>query len=137
MVPLILAFVIGFVSGLRTFTPLAALALVLGSMVWKVLAVLAALVEYVVDALPAAPSRTRPVGVAARAIAGGVAGWIVAAHLGGSAAAGAALGVAGAVAGAYAGFAARIAAIPRIGAIPAALAEDLVAIALAALIVTR
>jgi uncharacterized membrane protein len=45
--------------------------------------------------------------------------------------------VIGALAGTYGGHAARIAAIARIGAIPAAVAEDVVAIALAALIVTR
>jgi uncharacterized membrane protein len=46
-------------------------------------------------------------------------------------------GIAGAVIGAYAGHAARLAAIARIGRYPAAIVEDLVAIGLAAFIVTR
>ena len=45
--------------------------------------------------------------------------------------------IVGAVIGAYAGHAARLAAIARIGGYPAAIVEDLVAIGLAAFIVTR
>jgi uncharacterized membrane protein len=50
---------------------------------------------------------------------------------------GAIAGIAGAVIGTYAGHAARLAAIARIGGYPAAIVEDLVAIGLAAFIVTR
>lgn len=50
---------------------------------------------------------------------------------------GAILGIVGALVGAYGGRLVRIAAIARIGAVPAALAEDLIAIGLAAFIVTR
>ena len=50
---------------------------------------------------------------------------------------GALLGVVGALIGAYGGRTVPIAAIERIGAVPAALVEDVVAIALGALVVTR
>ena len=46
-------------------------------------------------------------------------------------------GIVGALIGTYAGHAARLAAIARIGAYPAAFTEDVIAISLAALIVTR
>ncbi len=143
VVPLILAFAIGFVSGLRTFTSVAAEALVFGNTGWKVAGVVFALGEYVVDMLPAAPSRTRPGGVGVRLVSGAFVGYTIAGGAysanvhGPTALAGLGLGAAGALAGTYGGHAARIAAIARIGAIPAALAEDVVAIALAALIVTR
>jgi uncharacterized membrane protein len=55
----------------------------------------------------------------------------------GSGTLGAIAGIIGAVIGTYAGHAARLAAIARIGGYPAAIAEDLVAIGLAAFIVTR
>jgi uncharacterized membrane protein len=45
--------------------------------------------------------------------------------------------IAGAVIGTYAGHAARLAAIDRIGSYPAAIVKDLVAIGLAAFIITR
>jgi uncharacterized membrane protein len=129
------AFILGIVSGLRTFTSPAAVMLRAGGVAGIVLAICAA-GEYVVDALPQTPSRTRPVGVAARLISGAFVGWTIAVPAG-SAVAGAIAGVIGAVIGTFGGHAARIAAIARIGALPAAFIEDLVAIALAALIVTR
>jgi uncharacterized membrane protein len=63
-------------------------------------------------------------------------GWI-ATMQDGSGMFGAIAGIAGAVIGTYVGHAARLAAIDRIGGYPAAIVEDLVAIGLAALIVTR
>lgn len=129
------AFVLGIVSGLRTFTSPAAVMLRAGGVVGIVLAV-CAVGEYVVDALPQTPSRTSPVGLAARIISGAFAGWTIATPAG-TAVAGAIAGVIGAVIGAFGGHAARIAAIARIGALPAAFLEDIVAIGLAALIVTR
>ncbi|HEX3551514.1 MAG TPA: hypothetical protein VHT53_14105 [Candidatus Elarobacter sp.] len=136
MAALLLALLIGFVSGLRTMTSLAALALTRGG-VWAVVLSIAAVLEYVADAMPWIPSRTALPSIVARPASGAIAGWIVAAFHGASPVAGAVLGIAGALAGTYGGHAARIAAIARIGAIPAAIAEDVVAIALAAAIVTR
>jgi uncharacterized membrane protein len=104
---------------------------------WGVVAAVAAAGEYVADVLPQTPSRTRPVGLAARIVSGGFVGWTIAASHGGPPAGGAFAGVVGAVIGTYGGHAARIAAIARIGGYPAAIAEDVVAIGLAAFIVTR
>lgn len=129
------AFVLGIVSGLRTFTSPAAVMLRAGGVVSIVLLV-AALAEYIGDALPQAPSRTGPVGLTARILSGAFVGWTIAMPAGASVA-GAVAGVIGAVIGTFGGHAARIAAIARIGALPAAIGEDLVAIGLAALIVTR
>jgi uncharacterized membrane protein len=135
VVALLLALALGIVSGLRTFTSLAALGVVRGG--WGYLVVLPALGEYVVDALPVAPARTRPSGLIVRLISGAVAGYVIAGWHGASAPVGAGCGVVGALIGTYGGYALRMALIARLGAIPAALAEDVVAIALAAVIVTR
>ncbi len=57
MTPWLLAFGIGFVSGLRAFTGLAALALTRGG-VWGIVLSIVAIGEYVADALPNIPPRT-------------------------------------------------------------------------------
>jgi uncharacterized membrane protein len=134
---LFLALCIGFVSGLRTVTSLAALALSRGIGIWGIVLGVAALGEYVADASPKIPSRTALPSIVIRPLSGAVAGWFLAAWHGGSPVAGAIVGVIGALAGTYGGHAARAAAIEKIGAIPAAVAEDVVAIALAVIIVTR
>jgi uncharacterized membrane protein len=136
MVALLGAFGLGFVAGLRAFTAPAALAFSRGPILTAI-GVLAALFEYVMDTLPKTPSRTDPRGLIPRIVSGGFCGWVIAAAWGGSAIAGASAGVAGALAGTYGGHAVRLAAIERIGALPAALLEDVVAIGLAAFIVTR
>lgn len=136
MLALILALGLGFVSGLRAFTAPAAVMLSRGGVAGIVLAVFA-IGEYVVDALPMTPSRTALPSIVVRPLSGAFVGWTICAMHGGSVVAGAILGIIGALAGTYAGHAARVAAIARIGAIPAALTEDVVAIALAAFLVTR
>lgn len=137
MESVLLAFGIGFVSGLRAFTSLAALFLVRGGL-WGIVLAVAAVGEYVADALPQIPSRTALPSIVVRPVSGAIAGWIIAGGHGPAvSAAGAVVGAAGALAGTYGGHAARAAAIVKIGAIPAAVAEDLVAILLAAFIVTR
>lgn len=133
---IVLAFGIGFVSGLRAFTSLAALMLVCGGLWGYVFAVIA-LGEYVADASPRIPSRTAFPSIIVRPLSGVVAGWFISRMHGGNPWAGAAAGIAGALAGTYGGHAARLVAIANIGAIPAAIAEDVVAIALAAILVTR
>jgi len=97
----------------------------------------AAVGEYVVDVLPNTPSRTQAMGLSARVVSGAFVGWMIATMHDGSGMFGAIAGIAGAVIGTYAGHAARLAAIARIGGYPAAIVEDLVAIGLAAFIVTR
>jgi uncharacterized membrane protein len=133
---LFLALGMGFVSGLRTFTPVAAVLLMRGGIL-GIIATVAAVCEYVLDVLPNTPSRTQAIGLSARIVSGAFVGWMIATMHDGSGIFGAIAGIAGAVIGAYAGHAARIAAIARIGRYPAAIVEDLVAIGLAALIVTR
>lgn len=136
MTYLVLAFGIGFVSGLRAFTSLAALMLLRGG-VWGWVLAVAAIGEYVADASPKIPPRTAFPSIVVRPASGAVAGWLIAGTHGGSTVTGAIVGALGALAGTYGGKAARLVAIDKIGAIPAAVAEDVVAIALAALIVTR
>ena len=87
--------------------------------------------------MPNIPSRTALPSIVVRPLSGAIAGWWISAAHGGSTIAGAIAGIIGALIGTYGGHAARVAAIARIGAIPAAIAEDVVAIALAALLVTR
>ena len=138
MESLFLAFGIGVVSGLRTFTGLAALALSRGISVWSVLLSIGALGEYVADAQPWIPSRTALPSIVIRPLSGAIAGWfMVSLHPAGWPPGGAIAGIIGALLGTYGGHAARLAAIKAIGAIPAAVAEDVVAIALAAFLVTR
>jgi uncharacterized membrane protein len=132
----LLAFGLGFVAGLRTLTAPAAVMLARGGIVGYILAAFA-LGEYVVDALPGTRARTAFPSVVVRSLSGAFVGWTVATMHGGSHAVGALAGIIGALAGTYGGKAARLAAIVRIGAIPAALAEDAVAIGLAAFLVTR
>jgi uncharacterized membrane protein len=137
MESLLLALGIGFVSGLRTLTSLAALALARGAGVWGIVLAVAAVGEYVADASPKIPSRTALPSIVVRPVSGAVAGWFISAWHGGSPIGGAIVGAIGALLGTYGGHAARAAAIAKIGAIPAAVAEDLVAIGLAVLLVTR
>jgi uncharacterized membrane protein len=133
---LLLSFFLGIVSGMRTFTPLAAVFLRRGS-VWGIVLAVAAVAEYVLDILPNTPARTGAVGLTFRIISGAVGGWVIATMHGGQGIAGAVAGIIGALIGTYAGYAARCEAIKRIGAYPAAIVGDLIAIGLAALIVTR
>jgi len=131
-----LAFGLGIVAGLRTFTPLAAVFLMRGG-IWGIVFSIAAVGEYVADALPNTPSRTGAVGLSARIVSGAFAGWMITTMHTGSGILGAVAGIIGAVIGTFGGHAARLAAIARIGGYPAAVLEDAVAIGLAAVIVTR
>jgi len=135
-VVLFLAFAIGFVSGLRTFTSLAAIFLARGG-VWGYVLGVCAIGEYVGDVMPSAPSRTGLVGVSARVVSGALAGWLITSVHGGSTILGAVAGIIGALLGTYGGHAGRLAAIRAIGAYPAAILEDVIAIGLAFVIVTR
>ena len=133
---LIFAFGLGLVAGLRSLTAPAALFLARGGTIGIVLAVLA-VGELIADMLPQIPSRTSPPALIARIVSGGIVGWFITGANTSFGIVGAVLGILGAVVGAYGGRRVRIAAIERIGAVPAALVEDVVAIALAAAIVTR
>jgi uncharacterized membrane protein len=121
---------IGVSCGLRTFTGPAALSLKKGGL-GTVLPLLSAAGEYVVDLLPQTPSRTKLPGVAGRIASSIYCGREIAKRAEGSQLLGVAAAIAGALVGTYGGHAARLAAIEEFGAIPAALAEDVVALGLA------
>jgi len=146
---LILAFLLGTVAGLRTFTAPAAVAwaavtgrlslsgtplAVLGLPVtaW-ILTGLTAL-ELVGDKLPKTPSRKAPGPFVARVVSGALCGAAVG-WPGGQEAAGALAGALGAVLGTLGGYAARMRLARRFGRdLPAALLEDVVAVGGAALL---
>lgn len=126
------AFVMGLVAGLRTLLAPAALLLVRGGTVAGYVLGVAELGELALDLHPAAQSRTRPVALIGRVFSGAVTGGLVCGFRGLPTPAGVVLGAAGALAGAFGGIAVRSALIARIGRVPAALAEDAVAIVLVA-----
>jgi len=144
------AFLLGVIAGLRAMTAPAAASWAawlgvlklggtplafLGAPVtpWLFTAVAAA--ELVSDKLPKTPSRKVPLQFGGRILMGGLAGAAVGASVG-SLVVGLVLGVIGAVVGTYGGAAARARLAAAFGRdLPAALAEDLVAVGGAALVV--
>jgi uncharacterized membrane protein len=133
---LLAAFGLGIVSGLRAFTPVAALLLTRGGILGVIFAI-AALAELIGDKLPFIPSRTSLPALSLRILSGAFVGWSFSKEQGASEIVGAIVGVVGALIGAYGGRAVRVAAIAKIGALPSAILEDAIAIGFAALIVTR
>ncbi len=115
---LLLALLIGILSGLRTFTALTAtawgkhlgwLALPryfawLGAVPAVAILTVLALVEYVYDILPNTPPRTAPRGLTARLVTGTLTGACIAAAGAQGVAVGAVLGAIGAIAGAFGGY---------------------------------
>jgi uncharacterized membrane protein len=114
----------GIVAGLRTFTGEAVYFGLRGGVAGTAFPVLA-VAEYVADSLPSVPPRTEILPAAARMVSAAFMGWIAARIPG------AILAVAGALIGTFGGYRARMAAIVKLGALPAAIVEDVVAIALA------
>jgi uncharacterized membrane protein len=151
---LLLAFLIGVVAGLRSLTAPAVLAwaahrnwLSLHNTPLSFMASTAAVViffllaagELVADQLPSTPSRTKPPGLIARILLGGLSGAGVAAGGMQSMAVGAVLGIAGALMGTYGGHAARTGLV-RALQVPdfvIAFLEDVVAIGGGLFIVSR
>lgn len=144
------ALLIGVVAGLRTMTapsaaswiarmgsaPIGGTWLAFMGYTWTpwILTVLAA-VELVVDQLPSTPSRKVPVQFGARVLTGGLSGAVIGLR-GGNLLVGGAAGVIGAIIGTYGGAALRAKLAAKFGKDrPAAIIEDVVAIASAALIV--
>jgi uncharacterized membrane protein len=134
---LLLAFLLGVVSGLRTFTAPAALWVMRhrGPLAYVLAA--AAVFEYFMDVHPKAPPRTSTPSIAFRLISGAFVGWWAAVAAGISPISGAIVGAVGALAGTYGGLAVRRRAIAAIGNVASGLLEDVVAIAAAVLIVVR
>jgi len=133
---LVLALVLGFVSGLRVFTAPAAVLLVRGG-VWAIILTLAAIFEYVVDLLPKTAPRTAPPQVLARIISGAFSGSMIGTMHGAPAVASGIVGIIGALIGTYGGVRVRYALIARLGSVPAGITEDIIAIVIAAIVVTR
>ena len=119
------ALIFGIVAGLRTFTGEAVYFGLRGGIAGIAFPILA-VGEYVVDALPGVPPRTAIFpSIIVRLLSGAFMGFVVARVPG------LVLGILGALAGTFGGYRLRIAAIARIGALPAAITEDLIAIAVA------
>ncbi len=151
---LLLAFLIGAVSGLRSLTAPAVVAwgahlrrLALASMplafvasrVAVIVLTLLALVELVMDKLPTTPSRLKPGPFGGRLVLGALSGAALGVSGAQALALGAIVGAAGAAAGAFVGYRARtrLVAALRIPDLIVALCEDAVAVLGAILIVTR
>ena len=149
---IILSLLIGIVAGLRSLTPLAAVSWAarlgsihvqgtwlafLGASITPYVATVLALVELVTDKLPVAGSRKAPAGFGARILSGALCGGALAAA-GGATLLGLLLGAAGAVIGTFGGAAFRARLAQAFGKdLPAALLEDVIAIAAAILIICR
>jgi len=151
---LLLAFLIGIVAGLRSLTAPAVVSWAahrnwidlhntplsfMGSTVTVSIFVLLALGELVADQLPSTPSRTKPVGLIARIVLGGLSGACVAVAGAQSIVIGALLGAVGGVAGAFAGYEVRTRLVRalKVPDFVIAVLEDAVAIGGGLLIVSR
>jgi uncharacterized membrane protein len=141
---LLLAFLIGVLTGLRSLTPLAATAWYVhlgwmklqsplawvGSLASAAIFTVLAIVELVWDKLPKTPSRTAPPGLIARIVLGGLTGACVATSGGAAAATGAGLGAISGIIGAFGGHQARTRLVKALHSpdYVVAVLEDLVAI---------
>lgn len=144
----LLALLIGVTAGLRAMTPLAAVSWgawlgwidlsatpfgFIGNIIAVVILTLLAVVELVTDQLPTTPSRKVPVQFGTRIVTGAASGALL---LSGGWIVGLILGAVGAVIGTYGGAAVRSSLVKSFGRdLPAALIEDVVAVAGALLIV--
>ena len=150
---LLLAFLIGFLTGLRSLTPAAATAWAahlgwlklqgwladIGSTLGVVILTVLALAELVADKSPGMRNRTTGQGLTARIFMGGLTGTCIAAGGGESLALGAILGSFGGIAGCFAGFHARKRLVQAWGKPDyyVAVLEDLVCIGGSVWVVTR
>jgi uncharacterized membrane protein len=150
----LLAVAIGFVAGLRSMTAPAAVSWAaylgwidlrrsplqwLSSGIAVAIFTLAAIGELVADKLPRTPNRTAPGPLLGRIVLGALAAAGLAVSVGESLLVGAVLGGIGAVIGAFTGYQIRRRAVRGFGGrdLPVALLEDLLAIVLAWLVVSR
>jgi uncharacterized membrane protein len=151
---LLLTFLIGVVSGLRSFTASAVVAWAahrnwlnlhntplsfMGSTAAVVIFTLLAVVELIADKLPSTPSRTKALGLIARIILGGLSGAGVAVSGAQSIVLGAVLGAVGGITGAFAGYEVRTRLLKalKVPDLVIALLEDAVAIGGGLFIVSR
>jgi uncharacterized membrane protein len=122
---LLAAFLFGIAAGLRVFTGEAVFYGLRGHGLLRIAFPIAALGEYVADATPWIPARTQIPSLIVRIFSGAFMGHVAARQPGAIA------GGIGALIGTFGGYRLRIGAIARIGAIPAAVFEDLIAIGIA------
>lgn len=154
MFAILIYFLVGFATGLRSLTPLAVIAwglhlnwiqfpqsklAFIGN--WPTVAILSLLAaaELVADKLPHTPARTKAVGLTARVILGCLCGFLISVACGGHVILAAIAGIIGAVVGAFAGYHTRRFLVLRAG-MPdfiVALTEDLITIAGSLLIVSH
>jgi uncharacterized membrane protein len=149
-----LGFSIGVVAGLRSLTAPAVVAwaaligwinlrgspLAFMGSAWAVaIFTTLALVELVADQLPGTPPRTAPVGLSVRIVTGALTGACLGIVAGAVLWLGALAGAVGGIAGAFAGYHARVGLVRMLHAPDFAIAipEDLIAIGLGLLLVTR
>jgi uncharacterized membrane protein len=141
----LLAFLIGAACGLRSLTAPAVVAWAahlswlnlnntplsfMGSAAAVAIFTVLAIVELVADKLPSTPSRTKPPGLIARIVLGGLSGASISAAGAQSIGLGAVLGVSGGIAGTFAGYQARTRLVRalKVPDMVIALLEDAVAI---------
>ncbi len=128
MAAILIALALGFIAGLRTFTPFAAVRYPYHN--WtSIVAIVLALGELIADKFPV-PARTTPGPLVMRCIFGGYCAWATSSRLGTPGALAIVLGIVGALAGAYAGYFWRLKTAPslRLPPMAAALLEDAVAV---------
>lgn len=151
---LLLALGIGFIAGLRSVVTPAVVAWAvqrswlnlqgtslsfLGSTAAVAIFTILAVLELVTDKLPSTPARTKPLGLIARVLLGGLSGAAVAMAGRQSVAVGCALGAVGGVVGAFVGYQVRTGLVRalKVPDFVIAVLEDLVTVAGALFIVTR
>src|ERR1035441_3411088 len=151
---LLLALGIGVVAGLRCMTAPAVVAwaahigwinlhgspLAFMGTAWAVsVFTMLALIEFVADQLPSTPPRTAALGLSARIVTGALTGACLAIAGGATVWLGALAGVIGGVAGAFGGYQARVGLVRtlRVPDFTIAIPEDLVAIGLGLILVSR
>jgi len=151
---LVQIFAIGLVTGLRTFTGVAAVTwgarlgwinlsgsrlAFMGSTWALVLFTILALVEYVTDQLPNTPARTVPMQLGARLVMGMLAGACVAIAAGASLWVGVVVAAIGVLVGTFGGYQTRVGLVRslKVRDIAVAIPEDLVAIGLGLLVVSK
>jgi uncharacterized membrane protein len=122
----LVAILLGFLAGLRTFTAPAVLWLMRRDTPLAYALGVLALLEYVGDLYPKAPARTSPAGLIARGCSGAFCGWTVASLSSTPVADAMLAGAVAAIIGAYVGLAIRLRAVTLIGRVPAGLLEDVI-----------
>ena len=134
---LLLVFLLGIISGMRTFTGPAVLWVMRHGGPRAYVLSAAAVFEYFYDVHPKAPPRTSVSNIVARLFSGAFVGWWGAVASGISAPLGATVGAAGAFAGAYGSLVVRTRCSAAMGNIASGLLEDAAAIVAAVAIVSR